>query len=289
MNTTPAPRVYVLPHQRIVWVWIAKSGCTSILHMLSQVNGRRPGAPDASAIPEWSPELVIHDYRVHGLRRLEQASARVRQAATVDAGWWRFAIVRAPHARFLSAWLDKVFLRAPGTPHLWEAAEDVLTAEGRIDVTATFNRFVEEFARSPARFFADRHFTPQHTSLAQGVFADLEIIPLSQFARVPARLASHTGRVCEARRFNESLDIEPGRVYDPTTVAVVSDCYRHDLELDPAVPVPAPAAGDHLVLTRLETDCVHKLRAASLRIRQLARLAILPGLTVRLQRLLGRR
>lgn len=289
MNEFPAPRIYVLPRYRIAWVWIGKSGCTSILHMLSQLKGTRPGAGDASAIPEWSPELVIHDHRVHGLTKFEHASARVRRAATTDPGWWRFAVVRAPHARFMSAWLDKVFLRAPGTPHLWEAAEDVLTADGRIDVTASFSRFVDEFARSPMRFLADRHFAPQRASLVHDLLPDLEIIPLSQFARVPTRLASHTGRACDARRFNESLDIDPARVYDPQTVAAVAETYRDDLGLDPAAPVPAPGARDHLVLTPLETDCVHKLRAASLRIRQLARLAILPGPTVWLQRLLGRR
>lgn len=289
MNDLPEPRIYVLPRQRIAWNWIAKSGCTSVLHMLSQLNGPRPSAFDASPIPEWAPDLVIHDERVHGLQKLEHVSAQVRQAAMSGAGWWRFAVVRAPHARFLSAWLDKVFLRAPGTPHLWEAAEDVLTPDGRIDVTATFSRFVDEFTRSPGRFLADRHFTPQHAALARDTFPDLEVIPLSQFPRVPQRLESLTGRPCHARRFNESLDVAPERVYDPTTVAMVAEAYREDLGLDPAVPVPMPAAGDRLVLTPLETDCVRKLRAASLRIRQLARLAVLPGLTVRLQRLLGRR
>lgn len=289
MNDRPEPRIYVLPRQRIAWVWIAKSGCTSILHMLSQVNGPRPAAFDASPIPEWAPDLVIHDHRVHGLQQLEHASARVRRAATSEPGWWRFAVVRAPHPRFLSAWLDKVFLRAPGTPHLWDAAEDVLTPDGRIDVTATFSRFVDEFTRSPGRFLADRHFAPQHAALARDILPDLEVVPLSQLTRVPKRLESLTGRPCDARRFNESLDVDLDRVYDPATVAAVADAYRHDLGLDPAVPAPTPAAGDHLVLTPLETDFVRKLRAASLRIRQLARLAVLPGLTVRLQRLLGRR
>jgi len=289
MTDRPGPRIFVLERQRIVWVWIAKSGCTSLLHMLSRLDDPRPRDWDASNIPEWSPELVIHDARIHGLTRLERAPARVRRAALSDPGWWRFAVVRAPHARFLSAWLDKVFLRAPGTPQLWSDATDELTPDGRIDLTATFARFVGEFVRSPERYLADRHFAGQRESLGLDVLPDLEVIPLSRFATVRTRLEAITGRPCENRRFNESLDIDAARVYDPTTVELVSGIYRNDLGLDPAVPIPSPVEGKRCVLTPLETDCVGKLRSASLRIRQLSRLAVLPRLTFRLQRLFGRR
>lgn len=257
--------------------------------MLSQVNGRRTWAAEASGYPEWSPEGAIHDPRVHGLSRFEDLAPNQRQAALAEPGWWRFAVVRDPHARFLSAWVDKVFLRGPGTPHLWENSEDVLTPDGRIDVSATFRKFVSGFGRAPEHYLRDQHFATQHALLARDLFADLEVIPLSEFSRVPRRLEELGHRPAPSPRLNESLHFDPRRIYDKRTHAVIAEAYGADLGLDPAGAFGEPNDGEPIVLSKLETECIQKLRSASLRIRQLSRLAVFPRLTFRLQRALGRR
>lgn len=289
LNVEPPRKVFVLPRHRIVWVQIAKCGLTSTLRMLAQVNGGRTCTAEASGYAEWSPEGAIHDPKVHGLSRIEDLGPKERKAALTDPGWWRFAVVRSPHARFLSAWVDKVFLRGPGTPHLWDNSPDVLTSDGRIDVSATFQRFVAGFECEPARYLRDQHFAPQYTLLARDLFPDLEVIPLSEFSRVHQRLEELGHHPAPAPRFNESLHFDPSKIYDRQTHAIITEIYGADLEFDPAGTLREPADGEPLVLSKLETECVQQLRSASLRIRQLSRLAVLPRLTVWLQRKLGLR
>lgn len=290
LTKTDAPRrAFVLPRQRILWVPIAKSGFTSILHMLSQIDGERPWSAEASGYPEWSPEGAIHDPKVHGLSRIGDLGPTQRAAALTEPGWWRFAVVRQPHARFLSAWVDKVFLRGPGTPHLWDGTEDVLSPDGRIDAGATFRRFVSKLESDSERYLRDQHFAPQHKLLAQELVSDLEIIPLSEFSRVRARLQKLGHHPAPAPRLNESLHFDAGRIYDKRAGATIAEIYAGDMQFDVAgAPRGVPDA-EPLVLSKLETECVHKLRSASLRIGQLSRLAVLPRLTVWLQRKLGLR
>jgi hypothetical protein len=287
MNKVFPRRIYVLPRPRIVWVPIAKNGFTSILHILAEVNGNRSWLPEASGFPEWSAEALIHDPKIHGLTWLESLGVRDRMAALTDPGWWRFAVVRAPHARFLSAWVDKVFLQAPGTPHLWQGAEDVLTHEGNIDVTATFQRFVVAFQRSPERYLCDQHFALQHVLLSHAPLQGLEIIPLSELPRVQRRLEELGHNLECPPRLNESLKLDHSRVYDELSYSAVAEIYAGDLKFDSTGEIEQLTYGEPLILTKLETDCVRKLRAASERIRQLSRLAVLPRLTVWLQRVLG--
>jgi hypothetical protein len=282
-------RFFVLPRQKILWVPIAKSGFSSILFMLSKINGKRTRTAEASGYPEWSPEAAIHDPKIHGLSRIDELGARERKAALNGAGWWRFAVVRDPHARFLSAWLDKSFLRAPGTPHLWDGAEDVLTPDGKIDVSATFRRFVEEFSRKPTRYLQDQHFARQAALLAADVLPDLEIIPLSEFSRVARRLEEFGQHGAVTPKLNESLHFDSRRVYDSFSHSVVADIYSDDLGFDPAAASSEPSSGGPIVLSHLETECVRKLRSASVRISQLSRLAIFPRATVWLQYLFGLR
>lgn len=285
-NNSPPRRVFVLPRQRIVWLPIAKSGFTSILHMLAQVNGKQTCTSDASGYPEWSPEAAIHDPKVHRLSRIEQLGSHERKAALSAPDWWRFAVVRDPHSRFLSAWTDKVFLRAPGTPQLWHDAEDLLCAGGEIDISPTFRKFVFRFQRDTARFLRDQHFASQHSLLNRESFPNLEVIPLSEFFRVRQRLEDLGRHPPPSPRLNESLSLDPRRMYDANSHAIIAEIYKEDLIFDPTRESPVKNFGEPMVLSRLETECVHKLRSASLRIRQLSRLAVLPRLTVWLQRIL---
>jgi hypothetical protein len=290
MNLGAPRRIYVLPRQKIVWVRIAKSGFTTVLQLLSRLSGNRTSPSEASGYPEWSPESTIHDPMVHGLSRLEQLSARDRKAALTEPGWWRFAVVRAPHGRLLSAWTDKVFLRAPGTPHVWSGDDDdVLTGDGHIDVTRTFGNFVARLERAPDRFLCDPHFATQVSLLARDLFPELDIIPLSQLSLIRRRLDDLGHHVPEVPRLNESLHFDPRRVYDPATHSAVARLYREDLAFDPLHDAHDAAVGEPLVLSKLETECVYRLRSASRRIRQLSRLAVLPRMTVWLQRRLGLR
>ncbi len=275
MSRQPPP-IYLFESHRMVWVPIAKAGCTSLRHVFAQLAGRPLMAAEHSSAPEMSEDMLIHDPHVNGLTSLDRARKGARRAAMNDPSWWRFAVVRSPHRRFLSAWVDKVFLRYPCNAHLWEGTSDVRTSDGQIDLTATFRAFVDQFARAPDRFVADRHFAPQHETLQRSGLPDLEVVPFSRISELVSRISDRVGHSCELRRSNESIPVDASRLYDSAAAHVIASVYRKDVNMDPADPPPTPIPGDHVVLTLRESALVQRLRAAACRVEQLSRIATPP-------------
>ena len=267
---TPPRCIHVLPKHRIVWVMVRKSGCTSILEMLSRLEGGGSLAPDESVGPGWSVETGWHDQQVHGLPRLTSLGRSVRRDALHAPGWWRFAVVRDPYSRFLSAWADRVFLRTAVDPMLLEDVEDVILDDGRIDMTATFSQFARVVLRSPSRYLSNPHFAPQHTLLCRDIFPDIEVFPLSRIDEVCMRLAAVTGVPAALRRLNSSLTLDPARLYRHDARQLVSTLYRDDLGCDPTVPAPPESPSPALVLTSIESELVRRFRDARRRIGQLS-------------------
>lgn len=267
-------RVYVLPNHRIVWVQVAKSGCTSVIEMLSRLNGLGSLNPHEE-FPCERPEVHSvhgwHDAGAHGLRRLRQCSRSLRHCATSAPDWWRFAIVRDPYLRFLSAWMDKVFLSGAHDSRLWEGVQDVCRADGRIDVTATFSQFVRSVALSPARYLGNPHFVPQHSVLCRGLFPDLDVIPLSRIEDVCSKIRAMTGQPFALGRLNKSLRLDPRGLYRRESLDLVSHLYIEDLGCDPAVTSPPDPVGEPVILTRMESELVRRVRTAARRIHHLGR------------------
>ena len=271
-RTSDAPPrcIHVLPKHRIVWVMVRKSGCTSIIELLSRVEGAGTLTPDKSPGPGWSVETAWHDEKVHGLPRFASCGRSVRRGALYSPEWWRFAVVRDPYSRFLSAWADRVFLRTAVDPTLLEDVEDVTLDDGRIDMTATLSQFARVVLRSPSRYLSNPHFAPQQSLLCRDLFPELEVFPLSRIGDVCTRLTAITGKPTAVHRLNNSLTLDPARLYRCDSLDLVSTLYRDDIGCDPAVPAPPKPLDPPLVLTRLESELVRRFRNTRQRIGQLS-------------------
>lgn len=291
MNTSPCPvdnLLHILPEWKILFLNIPKSGCTTLARMMAQAHGASPAPVESSARPERARESLIHDPQISRIPLWKDQDSRMKKRSREEAGWWRIALVRDPFARFFSAWVDKILLRAPGTRHLWNFTPDVLN-NNQLNVSAMFRTFAQTASSSKASLTSDWHFTPQHVLIQHFGLQGLEVIPLSRIQDVAGRLAKITGRQIDIPAYNKSLQLDYRSLYDSNAIAVVRDLYADDLGCDPAVAPPSPATGPDMLLSRLETELVMKVRESSERIYDLSRLVVFPRLVYKLQTWVGRR
>lgn len=280
--------LHILPEWKILCLHIPKSGCTTLARMMAEATGKNPAPVESSAMPERSRESLIHDPQINRIPLWKDQDARIKQRSRNESGWWRFAVVRDPYARFFSAWVDKVLLRAPGTRHLWNFSPDVLSGH-QLNVTAMFRAFSQTAKARSAILTNDWHFTPQQVLIQHFDVQGIEVIPLSRIQGVAARLATITGRKIHIPAYNTSLPLDYRSFYDREAISVVREIYAVDLGCDPAVSPPSPSTGPDILLSRLETELVMKVRESSERIYDLSRLVVFPRLAYRMQTWLGRR
>lgn len=137
-------RAVILPEARILYVPVPKAGCSSMLWALAGVAGLSEELFEQSRSIETTPELTIHDMDVwgpaHRLGDLDDADIR---QIFLDAGWFRFTVVREPVARLWSAWQSKVLVQVPqlrrrfGDEWWWPQPP-----QSAADVAESFQRFV---------------------------------------------------------------------------------------------------------------------------------------------------
>jgi len=291
MKTTHPPfdnLLYLLPAWKILFLQIPKCGCTTLARMMAEAGGKKPAAAASSALPERSRESLIHDPRIHRIPCWKDQRARMKKRALEESGWWRFALVRDPYARFFSAWLEKVFLRAPGTKHLWQMCTDTLD-DGRLNITRTFAAFARLVAAKPEMLLQDWHFTPQSELISRFAIPSIERIPLSRLDDVARKLSAITGKEIRTSASNASLPIDYRMVYDAATADIVKSMYAADLGCDPAAIPPRQENGPDMLMSELETGMVMKLRDSAERIHDLSRLVVFPELVYQLQIRFGRR
>jgi len=92
------PNVYidVLPEHRLLYVWIPKCATSLIKTILVLLSGREPG-----------PFQDLHKRKVSGLEGPRHVGISTFYRVATDPSALRFAFVRNPYDRLVSAWADK--------------------------------------------------------------------------------------------------------------------------------------------------------------------------------------
>lgn len=151
-----------------VFAYVPKVACTNWKSLLR----RLAGAPD------WAVPALAHDRRRSGLDYLDPDGVPADAARLADPGTARFAMVRDPFSRTLSAYLNKVASRlpvrpeTPGEDHFRRVvrAIDVYRRDG-LGAAAfpeiTFEVFLRWLGESGSPFVRDEHWAPQCVLLRQ--------------------------------------------------------------------------------------------------------------------------
>lgn len=156
-----------------VYSFIPKNACTTLRVSLAMANGCIAGARDWT----W----------IHNNNRTFIASLRDLAAAS-----FTFTILRCPHARLASVFLDKFVGRRPEFWRLHAATRDRLHPE-----TSTFRDFVA-LLDDPELLNHDMHWRPQVDFL---VYDDYDLwVPLERFADHAPQIEEGAGlRIVDAR------------------------------------------------------------------------------------------
>lgn len=159
----PTSQVMVIPSRRLLYVPIAKNACSTLKRMMLGLAGYSP----ASSIYAHVHECL--DFYETGLQLKDWPAADVERFLT-EPDWFRFAVLRDPLERLVSAYREK-FVRnrlAPGnqvhTAPVVRAVQGVDRPD--LDRGITFRAFADYVAAMPAEQL-DPHWRPQMSCLPQ--------------------------------------------------------------------------------------------------------------------------
>jgi hypothetical protein len=224
----------IAPRIKVMYVPTTKVACSTLKLLISQIEGSyNEQAAREIITPNISHEQTIHNYRVHGLRRMFDLTPKEQWEVIQSPEWLRVAALRDPLKRAYSSWENRAFLRAPGTPkQILDACSDVLV-DGRVDVAATFKKFARAIHADRDAFAIDDHFRPQFNTLYSNQLEYQELIRIDQHGEMQ-RLADVLNARGETnvslQRLNSGLGIKPEQVYDRETADLLEQTYHEDYE-----------------------------------------------------------
>jgi hypothetical protein len=224
----------IAPRIKVMYVPTTKVACSTLKLLVAQIEGTyNEQAAREIITPNISQEQTIHNYRVHGLRRMFDLTPKEQWEVIQSPEWLRVAALRDPLKRAYSSWENRAFLRAPGTPRsIIEACSDELV-DGRVDVAATFKKFARAIHADRDAFAIDDHFRPQFNTLYSNQLEYQEFIRIDQHGEMQ-RLADVLNARGETnvslQRLNSGLGIKPEQVYDRETADLIEQTYHEDYE-----------------------------------------------------------
>lgn len=148
-----------------IFAYVPKVACTNWKSLLRYMAGHE----------DWLDNRLAHDKAKGGLRYLDLAGSDA--ALLTDPGIRKYAMVRDPYSRTLSAYLNKVEQRLPPKPkgqgdHFDKVVRDVdafrqTTLDTNIYPSITFEVFLLWLENSRSHFRNDEHWAPQTSLLRQ--------------------------------------------------------------------------------------------------------------------------
>lgn len=224
----------IAPRIKVMYVPTTKVACSTLKLLISQIEGSyNEQAAREIITPNISQEQTIHNYRVHGLRRMFDLTPQEQWEVIQSPDWLRVAALRDPLKRAYSSWENRAFLRAPGTPKsILDTCSDVLV-DGRVDVAATFKKFARAIHADRDAFSIDDHFRPQFNNLYSNQLEYQEFIRIDtpgEMQRLADVLNSRGGTNIALHRLNSGLGIKAEQVYDSETAHLIEQTYHEDYE-----------------------------------------------------------
>jgi hypothetical protein len=224
----PNAHIDVIARHRLIYVCIPKCASTTIKVALSALSGRIPASFEE-----------VHQRRHSGLKSPQQAGLSTFHRLAQDPATLRFAFVRNPYDRLVSAWADKYRNKPllPGDSFI----DKYLGCRKSIDpalpsgagAMLSFADFVR-FAAATADRRLDAHWQLQHDILAMpGIALDFigKVESFDQdFARVMAHAGVHPSWLGERHRLNQSAHRPWPEYYSSELADCVYRTYERDFD-----------------------------------------------------------
>lgn len=273
--------ILVAPRIKVMYCPTTKVACSSLKLLLAKANGSYDAARVEKLVgPHIARSQTIHEKGVNGLPKLVDLPMREIDEILGSPEWLRVYATRDPLARAYSAWENRIFSRAPGTPdRAIELCPDELV-DGRVDVAASFARFARAIAEHTDEFMVDHHFLPQ-THIVQPDRFDytmrVRVERPEEMSALVAEVNRRAGTRLELERHNQGFGIALSEVCDQHTANRLAATYAMDHErfgyetrTFPAVVPPRPLGPVEASLLRSFRGAVEQLQAVSYSARSLA-------------------
>lgn len=235
---SPDVTAVVLPDWRVVFVAVPKTGCTSFLWALAQLQGEDSDAFSFSLQPEVAPSLTIHDRSLwRKTPGFDQLSDEQIEQVGPENGWLVFSVSRDPLARLWSAWQSKLLLREPSFTQRFGAERWFPRLPSSLEqCRSDFRRFVEALGSDRDLLGLDAHWRPQSEVLGLPGVAYTHLGKMEEVERSWGLLDSHARRLgwrgsIVRRHENRSLLPLSDRWLDDEVVARVHELYSTDYAL----------------------------------------------------------
>ena len=264
----------VAPSLKVMYCPTTKVACSSIKTLLAKAGGTYNQARlDQLIAPHISRSQTIHDIGISGLTKLIDMSATEVDEILNSPEWLRVYVTRDPLARAYSAWENRIFSRAPGTPDIVnELCQDQMV-DGRINVTATFAHFAKMISEQTDEFMTDHHFLPQSHIVHPDKFSYNMVARVEQPAEMQKlvdEINRRAGTSLTLERHNVGFGIKLEQVCDQHTANRLQAVYEMDYQTFGFANRAFPASTEPLVLTATETAMLRSLRESIERLRSIS-------------------
>ena len=223
--------------------------------------------------PHMARSQTIHELGVSGLTKLIDMNANQIEEILNSPEWLRVYATRDPLARAYSAWENRIFCRAPGTPDkAIELCKDQIN-DGRINVTESFALFAKMLTEQTNEFMDDHHFLPQSHIVHPDKFNYNMVARVEQPAemqRLVDEVNRRAGTSLSLERHNAGFGIKLDQVCDQHAANRLQAVYEMDYQTFGFATRAFPASTEPLVLTATETAMLRSLRESIERLRSIS-------------------
>ena len=256
----------VAPSLKVMYCPTTKVACSSIKMLLAKASGTYDQSRlDRLISPHMARSQTIHELGVSGLTKLIDMSANEVDEVLHSPEWLRVYATRDPLARAYSAWENRIFSRAPGTPQrAIELCQDQ-TVDSRVNVTASFALFAKMLTEQTNEFMDDHHFLPQSHIVHPDKFNYNMVARVEHPAEMQLlvdEVNRRAGTSLSLERHNVGFGIKLEQVCDQHTANRLQSVYEMDYSTFGFSTRTFPASIDPLILTATETAMLRGFRSS---------------------------
>jgi len=256
----------VAPSLKVMYCPTTKVACSSIKMLLAKASGTYDQSRlDRLISPHMARSQTIHELGVSGLTKLIDMSANEVDEILHSPEWLRVYATRDPLARAYSAWENRIFSRAPGTPQrAIELCQDQ-TVDSCVNVTASFALFAKMLTEQTNEFMDDHHFLPQSHIVHPDKFNYNMVARVEHPAEMQLlvdEVNRRAGTSLSLERHNVGFGIKLEQVCDQHTANRLQSVYEMDYLTFGFSTRTFPASIDPLILTATETAMLRSFRAS---------------------------
>jgi hypothetical protein len=208
---------------------------------------------------------TVHELGVNGLTKLIDMTAKQIDEILNSPEWLRVYATRDPLARAYSAWENRIFSRAPGTP---ERAIDLCQdqiVDGRVNITESFALFAQMITERTNEFMDDHHFLPQSHIVHPDKFnynMTARVENPEEMQKLVDEVNRRAGTSLALERHNVGFGIKLEQVCDQHTANRLQAVYQMDYSTFNFATRTFPASIEPLILSTTEAAMLRAFRAS---------------------------